>query len=333
MRLILLLIIPYLCFAAQNQFPVINVKSSEIKEREVYETFTAYAKAKIKQRKDIFITTGSTVDFLSKKEGQKVKKDEIIAIFDESLAKSIKSQAESSFEEAGKSLQRNKRLFKARAVSKEALEQAQVAFHNAKLSLERANQKYEKMIVKAPFEGVIGVSKYSGQEYVKNNSFGEEYLMSIIGDPNEKIFHFQLPQPLLGKITVGEKIELRFNDKSFQGEVLSFSSYIAPETGNFTLKVGLKQENNIPDGVYIEGKFIYNKHKALTAPEEALSKNDTGSFIYLIRDEKALQTYVTTGIRLNGFVEIISKDIKQGDNLIREGIDKVSNGYKIKVVE
>ncbi|MBC8385538.1 MAG: efflux transporter periplasmic adaptor subunit, partial [Candidatus Cloacimonetes bacterium] len=58
--------------------------------------------------------------------------------------------------------------------------------------------------------------------------------------------------------------------------------------------------------------------------------DENGDFVFVVNSETAKKKYVTTGHE-NGNFEIIS-GLETGDRIITEGLNLVSDGVKVKVV-
>ena len=60
--------------------------------------------------------------------------------------------------------------------------------------------------------------------------------------------------------------------------------------------------------------------------------NDTaGMYVYVIKDDKAEKRYITAG-KDNGSFEVLA-GLQSGDKVIIEGLNLVSEGAKVRVVE
>lgn len=322
-----------LAFSAYaNQAFVVNIKTATCLQQEVYQKYNSIGKASILKRKDFFASSSGVIDFISNKQGQKVKTGELILTIEKDLAESIIFQARNAYAEALLTFKRNQNLYDKKVISLDALEKVKLQVSAAKLSLEKAEKEYEGMVFIATFDGTLGVIDRNEGDYLNASAANPELLFSIIDDTKPKIVNVYLPDFLINQITQDTKVVISYDNKSFEGKISAKAAYISKINGGFLVSVILESANNIPDGAIVNCEFTFDKHIAKTLPEQAISKNSNGDVVYLIEEDKAQELVVETGIRQNGMVEIKSDNLSQNSVVATEGIAKLYNGAKVKIV-
>jgi RND family efflux transporter MFP subunit len=183
-------------------------------------------------------------------------------------------------------------------------------------------------VIKAPFDGYVGVVHARNGDDIKAG----DYLFSLVANGSKTIF-IELPETLYGKVDQNSDVFVfDINEKKSQGSIIAVSNYLN-DNGTITAKLAFPNETKIMHGSYVETEIIFDKHKALALPEKTILKNNKGNFVYLISEENLVkQIYITTGIRTNEMIEIISPDLKEGDSIIIEGLTKVYDGAKVSVI-
>ena len=78
-------------------------------------------------------------------------------------------------------------------------------------------------------------------------------------------------------------------------------------------------------------KVIYDEVNQIGVPESAVTIQGNTAFVYIINDDIAEKRNIKIGKRNFGKVSVIS-GIEEGDVVISEGISKVRNKSKIKVL-
>ena len=78
-------------------------------------------------------------------------------------------------------------------------------------------------------------------------------------------------------------------------------------------------------------KVIYDEVNQIGVPESAVTIQGNTAFVYIINDDIAEKRNIKIGKRNFGKVSVIS-GIEEGDVVISEGISKVRNKSKIKVI-
>ena len=78
-------------------------------------------------------------------------------------------------------------------------------------------------------------------------------------------------------------------------------------------------------------KVIYNEINQIGVPESAVTIQGDTAFVYTINDNKSEKRDIKIGKRNFGKVSIIS-GINEGDMVISEGVTKVRNKAKVKII-
>jgi membrane fusion protein, multidrug efflux system len=79
-------------------------------------------------------------------------------------------------------------------------------------------------------------------------------------------------------------------------------------------------------------KVIYNEKNQIGVPESALTIQGKTAFVYIVKDNTVEKKNVVIGKRNFGKVSIIS-GISEGDKVISEGVSKVRNKSKVKIIK
>ena len=78
-------------------------------------------------------------------------------------------------------------------------------------------------------------------------------------------------------------------------------------------------------------KIIYDEINQIGVPESAVTVQGNTAFVYIVNDEIVEKKYIKIGKRNFGKVSILS-GIKEGDIVIAEGVSKVRNKVKVKII-
>ena len=322
--------IPIKLFAAPS---VIPIKTTNCQEQEVYTVKKAPGKVSATKRKDFMANVSGVIDFITPKQGAKVKAGEKIFIIEQALAESSKNQAEKAYAESLLNLKRSKELYANKVISSQDLENAKINTNVAKVELEKANTIYENMVMVAPFDAIMGAVSYVEGEYITTRQSAPEVLFAVVGINSPMAANFYLPEEIIKQVDNKTNVTVFYQGQTVKANVVAKSPYISSSNGGFLTKVNLATEANIPDGAFVAAEFIINKHQALVVPEEALLKNQNGDMLFVIEENKAKAVQVTTGTRLNGFVEIISDALTPSSRIAQEGIYKLYDGASVQILD
>jgi RND family efflux transporter MFP subunit len=305
----------------------ILVETQKIQKKELFEVFKSVGQVANVNSKNFFAKVEGTVDFKIDKDGAEVKKGDLLLAINYTIAETLKAKADLNYKISKVKFEKDQKLYKNNIITVDGLNKSQLDFEDAKLNLEKTLETYGNMVIRAPFDGRIGVIKQNLDEYVKTGDF----LFTIIS-PGYKEALISLPQRLFNQINKDTKVYLIDDYKNkYPAKITSISPYISKETGNFDLKLELEDNNNFLHGAYAEIEVVYNEHEALIVPEAGLLRDEQGSFIYLVKENKASKKYLELGTKTSGLVEVKNQDLTIEDIVVVEGLTKVFDGAEVNI--
>ncbi|NRB10333.1 MAG: efflux RND transporter periplasmic adaptor subunit [Rickettsiaceae bacterium] len=322
--ILLISVLPHIAVA--NDFPPVFVKPTKVTVQDFHEKHLASGKIQAENSRDYYVKVNGVVDTVLAKQNSIVNAGEVLISIDTEIAKTNKAKTEAAFDSAKVSYNRDLSLYKKKIISEEVLSKSKVSLETARSNLVLATDKYNQMIITAPFDGYIGVIRAKINDDVKIG----DYLFSIIAENSDKIMFIELPGNFLGKIDDHSKITIKDNDdKQIIGIIESVANYIS-NVGTITLKAKFPANNNITHGIFIDAEIIYNQHQGLAVPEKAVLRNNKGNFVYKITTENTVkQVYINTKTRTDNMIEFTSNDLKEGDSIVIEGLTKVFDNAKV----
>ena len=184
----------------------------------------------------------------------------------------------------------------------------------------------------APFNGVIGYTGLTEDIFVSDNIF------IITLDDNSTIYSdIKIPESYAPFIKKGLPVEAKvssYGDKIFEGKVDFISSRINADTRSLLSRISIKNEDlELLSGSLLEITVKFNLRDALGVPDTSIMMEGEKSYIYKVSEENITnKTEVNIGLRSDGKVEILS-GLKQGDQIVAEGLKKVRPRGKIKPIK
>jgi membrane fusion protein (multidrug efflux system) len=235
--------------------------------------------------------------------------------------------------------QRNQKQLEIQAVSQAVVDADAANVKSARAQLAEQQALLNKKLVRAPFEGRLGIRAVDVGQYV---NAGTKLVTLQALDP--VYVDFYAPQKSLGKIALKQKIVLTtdaFQGQRFPGEVSSIDPKVDPATRNVQVRATVRN----PKQSLLPGMFATvvlasgGPQRFLTLPQTAVSYNPYGDTVFVVeeskgKDEKvalvAQQKFVTTGETRGDQVAILS-GIKEGDTVVTAGQIKLRSGFPVIV--
>ena len=187
--------------------------------------------------------------------------------------------------------------------------------------------KDEKKIV-ADFEGKIG------KREIAQGVLGSNSLIITLDDLKKIVIDIKVPENYVGVLKSGLKAEIKSSafNKVFKGKVESVSSRIDPSTRSILARIIVDNSSfEIIPGQLMTVKIIYDEINQIGVPESAVTIQGNTAFVYIVNVDTAEKKNIKMGKRNFGKVSIVS-GINEGDIVISEGVSKVRNKAKVKII-
>ena len=257
--------------------------------------------------------------------------------------------AETQLEKAQKDFDRNRMLHEGHAVSDNAFETYEVALDKAKKSYEKAEAalrndaakvdlvKLELEIAKknlsdatekAPYDGVVAVKYRENGEFV-----GTGVSIIRINDPKKlrascliSAVYFEVIKPGVTPVTVS------FHGKTIEAKADWCSPVIDTLSRTFTMRSYLPEGTPLMDGMLVDVDIMLAERDGLGVPRDAVILKKGGkSAVFAVKDGKAEEIEVETGITSDGFTEILNPEAVAGRDIIVSGQYFVNDGSAVNV--
>ncbi len=302
------------------------------------------------------------------KEGDRVKKGQVLAVLDtsdiqqnikeakaalEELAKGREEAlaglraAKAGYEFAKRTYERFKNLYKENAVSKQQLEEIETKMIGAKAQyeaiqakLKQLDAKEKQVRAKLKFAEIMkgyGIIKapFDGIVIKKMNDVGDMAApgmpIFVIGD-NDFRFFAQIDESFVDKVNVGDTFDINIETlgKTVKGTVIEKNSNIDPISRSFSVKMKLSYVEGLSSGMY--GKFYIptKAEEEIFIPQSAVVKWGQLNAVYKVDSQGVLHlTFVKLGKKLGDKVQVLS-GVEPGDEIVVSGTEKACDGCKIR---
>lgn len=271
------------------------------------------------------------------RKGQRVKKNDLLALLDDGGLAAQFEQAKSQLALAKTVFERQERLWKQEIGSEIQYLQAKTNFESAQSAVAALEMQYNKSFVRAPFDGSVDqvfkepgvfVSPGQGAELFRIVNLDEVYL------------EVDVPESHVATVKKGTKalVYLGALATEIEAEVSQRSNVINPSNRSFKIEVALPNKDgaikpNLTATVQLND---YSKEQAILVVQSIVSENADGQqYCFVLRQEGdtyfAERRIVQTGKTQGDFIEVLD-GIKPGELLITEGAKKVTDGQQVQYI-
>ena len=242
-------------------------------------------------------------------------------------------------ENASRSFSRRESLYRDRAVSEAAFddaatraEEATAEVRRVQAELDRVRAQLEDTRIRAPAPGTLGERRVDPGDYARVG----ELLVTLYGSDVLEVV-FTLPERFSGRLRPGRPAEVRVpsvTDRPIEG-VLAYVSPSADErTRDVEVKVRIEGDarSGLRPGLFAETRVVIaSRADRPVIPAEALVGERTGFSVFEVVEGVARRRDVKVGLRRPGRVEIRS-GVDPGDTVVREGHMRLADGDPVKPV-
>jgi len=274
---------------------------------------------------------GTVVEVLVK-EGDHVKKDDILARIEATDYQIALDRSEAAYNLAKAEYKRDKTMYDKGVIATSALDTKKTRLQTAKADYENARLLLSRATVTSPMDGVIRSL---------NAKVG---LQLSIGDPIAEILEIDrlkgvvgIPESDVSAVRTLNSVDITIqalNDK----KVTAKKYFLSPSPENIARLYNLELEINNSDGDILAGMFIRadiikkQENNILKIPFYSVISRNNEQYVYIEEDGIAKKKAVTLGIMEKWMVQVTS-GLQNGDKVIIEGHRDVENEQKVKIVK
>ena len=184
-------------------------------------------------------------------------------------------------------------------------------------------------VIIAPFKGIMG------KREIAQGVLGTESFILTLDDTSSIILNIKVPEIYLKILKPGLIAEVRSDafDKIFYGKIDSVSSRVDPSTRSVLASITVDNKNlELVPGMLLDIQIIYNETQEIGVPENSLLIQGDTAFAYKVLEDNTIEKIeVKIGKRNYGKVSILD-GLSVGDKIVKEGISKVRDKIKIKII-
>lgn len=317
--------------ARDGGVPVVNV---EVVRKEVFRDRTeALGTLRANESVALTVNVTETITAIHFEDGQQVKADAVLVEMTSAEERALLVEAQTNAHEASRQLNRIRQLVRAGTASESLLDQRQRDYDAAQARLVATRSRLRDRVVKAPFDGVVGLRNVSLGALVRP---GE--LITTLTDDSRMKLDFTVPAVFLPSLKSGLPIVATtraFREREFVGRVSSIDNQVDPVTRAIAVRALLPNgDRALKQGMLMQIELFMNEREALVIPEEALLPEGRDNYVLVAVEREgnviAEKREVIIASRRYGEVEIVS-GLREGERVITRGAFKIKPGVMVDI--
>jgi RND family efflux transporter MFP subunit len=278
-------------------------------------------------------STPGRIDKIYVEVGDRVSRNEKLFLMDRTQLYQLKLQL-SSLE---KDLTRLDTLLKSGSAKQQQYDQMKTQYDVTKTNVDFMEQN---TLMQSPFAGIV-TGKYfeDGEVYsgAPTTQTGRSAVVTV-QQVNPLKVNVSISEQYYPLIKKGMKAEITadvYKNEKFTGTVYRISPTINSGTRSFNVELELPNRSDLlKPGMFIRVSMDLGEVETFVVPANTVlvQEGTNTRFVFIEKTKVAQRVEVSIGKRFDDQLEIISDNIKEGDNLITQGQARLINGDKIEIV-
>ena len=292
-----------------------------------------------KQNVLLFPEMGGTLMEVYVKEGDPVRKGQLLAKIDDGGLASGLEQLRTQAALAETTYERQKRLWEQNIGSEIQYLQAKTNYEATINSVNQAEAQLSKSMITAPFSGIVDdVMQEEGSTVNPAAGMAVFRLVNL----SDMYVEVDVPESHLEGVTKGKRVQIYIPvlGDSIETKVRQTGNFINPSNRTFSAEIPVpNKDGNIKPNLSVRVRINdYTNSEAILIPPSVISENSEGQqYVYIaseVGDDqmgKAEKRIITTGLSQGDQIEVLS-GIQPGEHIIMEGARRVREGQEIEII-
>ena len=318
--------------AESNETEDIQVKTMTLKEETVSRNLEFTANLNPFEEIQFAPASPGRIEKIYVEVGSRVKVGDLIAQMDRTQL----IQAMEQFKNAESSFQRMDTLFKLGSIPEQQYEAVKTQYELAKTNVDFLTTNTR---LTSPINGIV-TGKYfeSGELYsgAPNTAAGKAAIVSLMQiNPLKAVVHISesyYPEVKKGMATM-LNVDI-YPNKEFPGEISKIYPFISPETRSFQVEIKVNNPSEVlRPGMFARVSLNMGEKTVLVVPSHIVLRQEGTNrrHVFLVKEGYAKKIDVEITERFDNKIHIVSNELKEGDEIVIAGQEKLMDEIKVVV--
>ncbi len=254
----------------------------------------------------------------------------LVKLFDQDLRAQLR-KLEVQLQIAQKNEERQSELLKISGISQSDYDLSALNVENLKADIETTKIAIDKMEIRTPYEGRIGLRNVSLGAYISAND-----IVTVLRQDRQLKLEFSVPEKYAKTINKGYQVQFKVDGGVGYHKATVIATESSVDQNTRTLKIRALVNESHPElvpGVFakVNLQLGTNDH-AMLVPTQSILSQTRNKQVVISKAGKAAFTVVETGVRDSSYVQIVS-GLKLGDTVVTTGLMALRPDAKLKVTK
>lgn len=297
----------------------------------------AVGTARAQMGADLAAQAAGVIRVINFKSGDTATQGQLLVQLDDSPERADMASAQASIVADQRNFDRLTKLRKNGYATQQDWDNSRAQLDVAKSAYEHASALAALKVIKAPFGGIAGIPQVNVGQYVQVGT-----VIVTLQNLDAMKVDFTVPEQSSGRLEIGLPVHFGIDETGYPltGHLIGIDPKVDPKTHLVAVQALLdNSDHKVLPGQFLRVRIdLPSEPDVLSLPQTAVITSLYGDYVYAVENDdsaknggkKAVQTFVQTGRREQGLIEIKS-GLKAGDEVVSVGQNKLQNGAPIVV--
>jgi RND family efflux transporter MFP subunit len=309
-----------------NQASIVTL--AEVKVERMNERVAAVGSARARQQVTLTTRVAGVIAEVLFEGGQLVEANQPLVRLNNEPESIAVETAEAQRAQAADTVERYKQLHEG-TVTRVAVAQADTALKVADAALRRARDDLERMTIKAPFKGIMGLSNLQAGDYL---AVGNP--IAPIDDRSTLLIEFTVPEAVASAMKVGIPVRATLVTRSgepYTGKIQAVGTRIDPVTRTLMVRAEIPNPDLklIPGSTFSISVQLPGEDRPVV-PALAIQWDRQGAFVWRVIDQNMVERVNVAIIARDADRVHVDAELKAGEKVVLEGGSSLRAGQTVR---
>ncbi|MEI6765042.1 MAG: efflux RND transporter periplasmic adaptor subunit [Bacteroidota bacterium] len=254
------------------------------------------------------------ITFLNLPDGASVKQGTVLVRINDADLQAELAKEKSVYELAQKTEKRLRKLLAGQGIDQATYDAALNAMNSSEASVNVLKAQIDKTVVKAPFDGKLGLRQVSMGAFVTPQT-----LLGTLQQSDKVKIDFTVPEAYVKLVGIGSTVMVQTNasDEKLQATISAVEPQINESSRNIKVRARLNSGTLYP-GAFVK-VILTQIAKGIVVPGNAIIPDAQSNQVIVVKNGKGVFKNVETGTRTADVVEI-TDGLVNGDTVVVSGV-------------
>jgi HlyD family secretion protein len=200
------------------------------------------------------------------------------------------------------------------------------ALERQRLLVADFQRQVDSLTMRSPVNGLLGNLAVENKTYAAKNTL----ILSVVD-----LSHFEVevavPESYANDLSIGLPVEISVDSQNYAGKLVTISPEVFENQVKGRVRFQADQPASLRQNQRLSTRILLEQRRdVLQVPRGQFLDSSNGRFAYVVRDNLAIKTPITTGARSINAVEVL-QGLQPGDQIITSGTDIFRDASQVQL--